>query len=114
MAVFPDIPPQEGVAPTFEMRLKEARFGDGFSQRSGDGLNPLEEQWQVVWNTLRADDFLAIHDFLKGLTSGESFDWTPPLPGAVQQKYSCKAWQPVPHVDGLYSISATFKKENDL
>lgn len=48
---IPDIP----TGRTEKRRLRIAQFGDGYAQRTLDGINAMETRWRVVFN-LRDED----------------------------------------------------------
>jgi phage-related protein len=58
-------------------RILKTDFGDGYSQRAGDGLNSQPQIWSLEFrgDTTAID---AIETFLTDTGGWESFDWTPP------------------------------------
>ena len=65
----------------FKTRTREAQFGDGYKQVSGDGLNPEEQNWPLTF-TGSEKDMLPILEFIRAHTI-KAFIWTPPygVPG---------------------------------
>jgi phage-related protein len=88
--------PLDVFAPTFQpspqstqrgvkRRVNKAQFGDGYSQRSGDGLNASPRMFTASWSSLKsteADIYEAFFDAHKVTP----FLWTPPLE-VVQRKW---------------------------
>jgi len=92
----------------YTQRVREAGFGDGYKQVSGDGLNPESQSWPLTF-TGREQDMLPIHTFMRNHVV-KSFIWTPPngVPGLYRaDKESVKA---APVSRNVSTINATFKQ----
>ena len=59
-------------------RVLEARFGDGYVQRTKDGLNTAPRTWSLTFNPVSAAIADAIETFLEARGGAEPFYWTPP------------------------------------
>lgn len=62
---------------TKKPRILEAKFGDGYGQRVGDGINTNPQAWALTYSNLTdsmADSVEAFFDSVVGV----SFTWTPP------------------------------------
>lgn len=71
-------------------RVLEAQFGDGYAQRSGDGLNAVEQSTQATFHgTVSVIDAAA--DFLKARAGHTPFFYKP-LGEATAKKFVCKKW----------------------
>lgn len=57
---IPDIP----VVEKDEWRLKKAQFGDGYQQRTLDGINALNRTWTLTWYNRTEAVTLAILSYL--------------------------------------------------
>lgn len=97
-----------------KFRLLRNKFGDGYEQRVGDGINNDEESWNLVFNTVDDATATAIEAYLKVRKTGESFPWVPPFlnPGAVSIKVICTEYQINPANYNSYDITATFERVN--
>jgi phage-related protein len=88
MADFAYVP-----APDYTTRLEPraivARFGDGYEQRAGAGVNPLLRVWELTFSRLTAD-VDAIDLFLRGKASVTSFTWA--LPAGGEARVVCRRW----------------------
>lgn len=97
-----------------EARVAEVRFGDGYAQRSPDGLNPIGEAWDLVFDAV--DDSIgdAIENFLRARTTSlvaEAFDWSPIwLTPTTAIRVVCKRWSRVRVDLGISTITATFER----
>lgn len=61
-----------------EPRRIENEFGDGYTQRSGDGLNTMREMRAVSWSALTSAQADEIENFMRTRTgTDDAFDWTP-------------------------------------
>jgi len=68
---------QNGMEGSFEHRVREAQFGDGYKQTAGDGINPETQSWPIVL-TGRNSDILPALAFIRNHTT-KSFIWTSPF-----------------------------------
>lgn len=106
MATFTYIP-SRGSRSESTPRILSNKFGDGYEQRIGDGINNLLPIWQLQFNTIDQSNAASIISFFESHGGVTSFDWTPPIGSAG--KFVCKTWNIVP--DGMiFDISATFEK----
>lgn len=102
------------IAPDFnsplsvEPRVLTAQFGDGYSQRTGDGINIAPRTWALTFSSRTTAEKDVIDSFLQARNGIESFDWTPPTGAAG--KFLCKAWQVTPQNAVTWSITATFNE----
>lgn len=71
-------------------RTLTAQFGDGYSQRSEDGLNAAPRSYQAVWEQLESTDADTIEAFMEGQTA-IPFLWTPPI-DTIQRKWIATEW----------------------
>ena len=78
-----DFPVQEENK-TPSTRLRSLTLGDGYTHDSPDGINTLNEQWDLTLRPLRKSDANTFENALNGL-NGDWFFWTPQ--GESQGKY---------------------------
>ncbi|MGR4927268.1 phage tail protein [Bradyrhizobium sp. CAR08] len=71
-------PSKEGTRRAVKRRVNTAQFGDGYSQRSGDGLNASPRTFTASWSALAAAEAQVYEDFFDAHKS-TPFLWTPPL-----------------------------------
>jgi phage-related protein len=91
---------------------RKAQFGDGYVQRSPDGINVHLQSWALSWvggpgsgfryNPLDIRDFLAAH-------VGQTFLWTPP--GGTAGYYACEGYTLTDPAPGVYRLAATFVQD---
>jgi phage-related protein len=112
---FPNHPVHYGSKPKTEMKVLEADFGDGYTQRVADGLNSIKETWTVDWKNIEKVDAFEIVNFLKARKGFEAFYWTPP--GELSARlWTCKTFDGPTPTEGnyLYNVGATFREEFDI
>lgn len=97
---------------TAEYRTLESAFGDGYTQRSGDGLNDEGRTWTAVWPVLTYEQLYEIEGFFRAHKGYVAFFWKGP--GDTEtMKYRCKTWQRS-FAGGKPSLSATMERVFDL
>lgn len=101
--------PDQGVTRNIEARVNSIKFGDGYEQRVGDGINVLNEDVPLSFTLRPKAEINAIDDFLAARYGVENFDWTNPRGETF--KYVCKSWSPSYSHDGNCSLTCVFKKD---
>lgn len=98
---------ERDIDPTFKYRVNEAKFGDGYTQRSTDGINTRDESWSIKMhgNGKRTKEVM---DFFDAHAGWKSFFWTPPLGTlglyvASDPKYDAQGGD-------VWTVTATFTK----
>ena len=86
---IPDIP----VSREDEWRLRVAQFGDGYAQRTLDGINALNRKWQVTFENREADVINAMVVYFE-TQKGSAFQFKEPQTGLLYEVW-CDIW----HVD---------------
>lgn len=94
-------------------RIKRSDFGDGYSQRAGDGLNSIKRNYNFNWNAIGVAAAQAIEDFLEARGGHEAFLYTPPRE-ADPRKFICTEWARGYSGGDADSITATFEEVPDL
>ncbi|RYZ44874.1 MAG: hypothetical protein EOO72_05240 [Myxococcaceae bacterium] len=59
-------------------RVRRAQFGDGYTQRSGDGLNPVLQRWALQFTGKSKADADALEAFLSAHAGIEAFEFVTP------------------------------------
>ena len=114
MVDFPNYPVSYGSDSSFKVKVLEASFGDGYTQRTPDGINNIQEIWSVQWDRLDTTSRDEIIDFFVARKGSESFNWTPPRQ-SLPKKFYCKDWSSTPvEGEGLFNIKAKFEQVFDI
>jgi phage-related protein len=88
--------------------VRLAKFGDGYEQRLGMGLNTLPKIWDLRF-TLRNDaETVAIITFLENQAGVLAFDWVDV--NAIAGKYVCRAWTRTKNRYNLNTITCKFEE----
>ena len=87
MAVF-DWAESPGTASELRARTVATQFGDGYQAIATDGLNPVQQVWDVVIDRAAALAADEIEAFIKPKLGRVPFDWTPPRQ-TVALKWLC-------------------------
>lgn len=93
-----------------EPRVARTKFGDGYEQRSPDGINNSPAKWAMQFRACGKLEGDAIIAFFRQHAGYLAFDWTPPRE-TVAGRWTCPSWQRgLPNADGESDISATFEQ----
>ena len=96
--------PATGASLELEPSVEVAKFGDGYEQRLGYGINTQMDKWSLKFPV----EPLSVHAFLKTQGGQQSFLWTNPV--GVSGIYVCRKWK-LTHVGGdVYEVSADFEQ----
>lgn len=96
-----------------EAKTLKADFGDGYTQRVGNGINNVRDTYTLSWEDISRTDAKTIDDFLRARGGWDAFYWT--APGAtVAKKWICEQWSVTNASTVLDSVSATFIEVFDL
>lgn len=110
---IPDIP----VGRDDEWRLRQAAFGDGYAQRTLDGINALNMTWTLQWMNRSAE---VINDMVAFLTAqkAKAFLYLDKQTGVTYRVF-CDKWNvnwSIRRPGGVYygTLSAEFVKANGV
>jgi len=107
MATFTYTPDNAAQA-DIEPRVLTSKFGDGYQQRVGDGINIRPRTFTLTFNTRTDAEMSPIVTFLETANGINSFDWTPPFGAAG--KFVCRKWSPSKPKFGINNLSLTFEE----
>lgn len=89
------------------------QFGDGYAQRTGDGINTKQEKWPLSF-VGREKKIKPIKDFLDRHASRKTFLWTPPL-GEQGTYVTPEGYQLTAHQGkqtGVFTLAVVFVESN--
>lgn len=92
---------------TFRRRV--VQFGDGYSQKVGDGLNTKVQNWTLVFDGSFAEAE-QVTDFLDRHKGTLPFLWTPPGK-ASPRAFTCARYSETPHI-GAQKIITIYLDED--
>lgn len=96
-----------------EVRTLETQFGDGYTQRSADGLNSILPKWNAVWKSLTPEEAQDIDYFFRSQGGYKAFIWQAPEED-YPQMYRCKKWQYTFSAGLVHGITATIERVADF
>jgi phage-related protein len=100
-----------GAQVSYQPKVRSVKFGDGYEQRLGFGLNLNPEMWRLSFNGKTTSDADDIDDFLKARGGVESFDWTSPT--GTSGKFVCRSWSRTIDEPNIESITVEFEQVFD-
>lgn len=92
---------------TASFRTTEAKFGDGFKQTAGDGMNTRESVLDLTF-VGRAPVVMAMKAFLDAHAGSRSFYFTPPT--STRGLFLCKTYQIARVGRMVTGLTATFEQ----
>lgn len=92
-----------------EPRVKRAKFGEGYEQRQGDGINSTAQQWDLSFEDVDDSIADAIIAFWRTHAGVDSFDWTPKW-GTTAIRVTCSKWGRSIAGEGFSNLSAKFEQ----
>lgn len=108
------VTPDRGLARSSTPRVLIARFGDGYEQRLADGINNINETFNVTFNNRTKAEIDDITGYFASLNGATAFTYTIPddnaSGGERAIKVICETYNQDYHHDGYYSASATFRR----
>lgn len=100
-------PTQNGDAPDITYRVRATKFGDGYKQQAGDGINNKVDSYPIT-HTANKARILDIMDFFDRHAGSKAFLWTTPL--GQLGLFTCKDPVPTPVGGGVFKLTATFER----
>lgn len=85
----PPIGPSPGTSQKPVIKLREAEFGDGYTQSSPDGINHIRMTLSLTWDDLTEDQQSEIWNFFIGLGGYLPFYYQP-VGETAPRKWTCK------------------------
>jgi phage-related protein len=105
--------PSFGSSKSTEAKILSPKFGDGYSQRTGDGLNAVAQKWSLIWENLSLDQANLIDNFFIARAGVAAFLWTP-TNETIERKFICSTWSRIWQTPFTDRMSATVEEVFDL
>lgn len=106
-------PSVNGTSNENEFRVLEAGFGDGYTQRTPDGLNTLKEKYTLIFEPLTESEYETLETFLNQKQGAEAFLYAIP-PSSTQKKWTCKKYNKLFKSGNLVGLQMEIRREYDL
>lgn len=101
--------PDFGAQAAYKPRVRTAKFGDGYEQRVGDGINTGTDRWSLTFAARTDSETSSITGFLSSRNGIEAFNWTPPTEGSAIVVV-CREWNKTIDRNNLNTVTATFER----
>lgn len=101
--------PQRNASVDYKPQRNEARFGDGYAQRSPKGLNNNPQNWKGLRFHGTENELDAIEAFFELKGGVTPFTWTPP--GKSEAKFICPEWAREHLYKNISVITANFEQD---
>jgi phage-related protein len=101
----PAFHPDWGVQRQFKPRVLKAEFGDGYSQRAGDGINSNPVNISATWTNLSVDEKDYILNFFAARAGYQAFYYTY-VDEASPKVYVCEEWSSTHNDSTAYTVTA--------
>lgn len=98
----------QGAAKELTPRVLSSKFGDGYEQRAGDGININQRKWSVSFISKSLAIADAIDDFLLTQDGITSFLWYPP--SGLGGFWICRSWKRVADTFATWTITCMFEE----
>lgn len=109
----PPSAPDVGASGNHKFRILKAQFGDAYSQRAADGINPLDSDYNFSWTLESEADVATMKTFMDARGGHEAFLYTIPN-AASSSKFTCEQYSEIWEDGALKGFSATLKRVYDL
>lgn len=109
----PSEAPSIGSGGNHKFRIREANFGDGYSQTAGDGINTLESTVTLQWNNITTTLYDELYAFFVGLGGYQSFEYTLPN-GSTAYQWKCKQFSDSWGEYNRRNFTATIERSYDI
>lgn len=105
--------PDKGLTRQAQPKVLLARFGDGYEQRLADGINSIQESFNISFNNRTKEEIDDIVGYLASLKGATAFSFTIPdtnASGELTIKVVCESYSQAYLYDNFYSANAVFRR----
>lgn len=114
ITAYPNIPFSQSSTFSYDQRIIESQFGDGYSQRVADGLNSYMMSANISHDNLTQAEFNTLLTFWNTVGRVTPFTITDPTTGVTTKVRFTEPFQVTALSGNLYSVSAVVKQTYDL
>jgi phage-related protein len=108
------LPFQEKIHISSEAGIKDdisiIALGDGYQQRSENGLNAQREEWAIVYPALTKTDFQAAMAIFKTVGAVQAMTWVSPLDGLTKKYVVVKDSRKFQFLGGKYRLTLSLRQ----
>ena len=103
---IPSFSPTISTEPT----VKSVKFGDGYEQRTPEGINTRLLKVSLVFDKRSEKETAAIAHFLHERGGAEAFAHLPPSPYSSMKKFICRKWDVTMNFNNNYTIKVDLEE----
>jgi len=92
-------------------RVLIAEFGNGYTQRTQDGINSARAQWSISWDNLTSAEKDTVIAALDAAGSHDTHTWTAPDEATSKEWRVTEGYQLSTAGGSIFSISTTLQQE---
>ena len=107
---LPVVAISEGGRLTETPTVDKVSFGDGYVQRSEQGLNHIRIKRSVPWRAITTAERDTLTNFLRARGGTEAFLWTLPEE-AVARRWVCEKWSSTRQAGDIWNMDAEFVED---
>ncbi|MGH6646209.1 phage tail protein [Aquabacterium sp.] len=96
-----------------EYKILEVKYGNGYSQRAGDGYNKQTESWNLTWDNITLAQLSTLRSAFDAAGGVANFTWMA-LGDSVDKKWIVKKHSRSVKSGSVYTLSATLERVFDL
>ena len=94
-------------------QVLKTQYGNGYSQRAGDGINNVQDSWQVQWNGLTTANFQILKSAFDAAAGVDYFTWQAPG-DTTTKKWIVSQVTRTNWSGAVYDIAVTLEQVFDL
>jgi phage-related protein len=106
------IEPNAATSSSTKARVLMAEFGDGYSQRGGDGIHTIKQEISATWTALDTTAANTLISFFEAHEGYIAFLWTP-FRETTPKKFICMEWNESYNRASLTTVNATLQQVFD-
>jgi len=110
----PPVAPSHNAPLETKPRILTAEFGDGYSQRAGDGLNAIKRMAQLEFANISNADASTIVSFLETQAGYQAFTYTVPGDSTARKWIAREGWSRVPTGPSTSTVTVKIEQVFDL
>jgi phage-related protein len=98
---------------TTNFKVIEIAYGNGYSQRAGDGYNSVQAEWTVNWENISASELGTLTAAFDGFKGTDYFTWTAPGDSS-SKKWIVTTYTRSALAGSVFTVSCSLKQVFDL
>lgn len=105
--------PDTGIDRSCKPNIKEAKYGDGYSQRISFGINQAALTVNLAYTNITEAEKQVLENFINQHAGGQAFKWAMP-DEYLERKWYFSEWNVIYVKFGIYTVKATLQEVFDV